>query len=119
MPVLTPDQILKLDQGECVFINPGYKGGGEASIPFRSRVRVSPQDIAIQKRSIELWNQEVRDRLIQRETKRRSMAEIDQENVLRREMALRLLPLATLESASDQQDFNADITEDEFDDAFR
>ena len=119
MPLLTPDQILKLDQGECVFINPGYKGGGEASIPFRSKVRVSPQDIAIQKRSIELWNQEVRDRLIQRETKRRSMTEIDQENVLRREMALRLLPLATLESASDQQDFNADITEDEFDDAFR
>jgi type IV secretion system protein VirD4 len=41
VPLMTIDQILKLDQGECVFINPGYKGGGEASIPLQLKVRLS------------------------------------------------------------------------------
>ena len=33
VPLMTADQILKLKQGECVFINPAYQGRGEASVP--------------------------------------------------------------------------------------
>ncbi|WP_416671459.1 type IV secretory system conjugative DNA transfer family protein [Egbenema bharatensis] len=122
MPLLTPDQILKLDQGECVFINPAYKGGHESSIPLRLRVKIVQKDVQIQNRSAELWQSKVRDRLIQRMAERHTIIDLDQENEIRREMAERLFPLPVDESNSSSgqvQDINADITEDEYDEMFR
>jgi type IV secretion system protein VirD4 len=122
MPLLTPDQILKLDQGECVFINPAYKGGQEASIPLRLRVKISQRDIKVQQRSTELWHSQVRDRLVQQMIQQHTITDLNQENEIRREMAERLFPLAVDESKSSSgqtQDTNPDITEDEYDEMFR
>lgn len=65
VPLMTVDEVLKLDQGECVFINPAYKGGGEASIPLRLKLKVSNQEIQLQNRSEHLWRTVLRDRLTQ------------------------------------------------------
>ncbi|NET33268.1 MAG: type IV secretory system conjugative DNA transfer family protein [Cyanothece sp. SIO1E1] len=116
-PLLTLDQLLKLDQGECVLINPGYKGGGEASVPMRLKVKISPKEIQTQQRSTELWRTQVQERLTQRTQTQQTLTDLDAENEIRREMAERLFPLpiaATAGSAGQFQNFNADITEDEF-----
>jgi type IV secretory pathway TraG/TraD family ATPase VirD4 len=119
VPLLTTDQILKFDQGECVFINPGYKGGGEASIPLRLKVRLSEQELKIQDRSVELW-ETVRDRLIDRIHQQRQPLNLDQENEIRREMAERLFPLPDQPKDMDV-DLNLEtpfeVSDDDYDEA--
>jgi type IV secretion system protein VirD4 len=60
VPVLSVDEVLKLDQGQCVFINPAYKGGGEASVPLKLKLKVPQSEIKIQSRSEQLWHQVAR-----------------------------------------------------------
>ena len=122
VPLMTTDQILKLDQGECVFINPAYRSRGEASVPLRLKVKISPRERQIQQRSEALWYKAVRQRLITRYQRQLSIIDLDQENLMRREMAERLFPLPAAEAngvSGNLQDFDADITADEFDDVFR
>jgi type IV secretion system protein VirD4 len=120
VPLLTPDQILKLDQGECVFINPAYRGGGEASVPLRLKVKISSHEDRMQTRSVDLWHQSVRKSLIERTASQRTMVDLNQENQVRKEMAERLFPLPMGNSQEDQfLDADVDITEDEFDEVFR
>ncbi len=121
MPLLTPDQILKLDQGECVFINPAYKGGYEASIPLKLKVKIAQPEIEIQQRSTDLWHSKVCGRLTGQMAQQHSIIDLDQENEIRREMAERLFPLPVegSSSAGQTQDAGSDITEDEYDEMFR
>jgi type IV secretion system protein VirD4 len=120
VPLLTADQILKLDQGECVFINPAYRGGGEASVPLRLKVKISPQEDKQQTRSAELWHESVRQSLSERTASQRTLVDLDQENKVRKEMAERLFPLPMGDIQGDQfSDADVDITEDEFDEVFR
>ncbi len=122
MPLLTPDQILKLDQGECVFINSAYKGGHESSIPLRLKVKIAQQEIGIQQRSTQLWQSKVCERLTQQMAAQHTSIDLDQENEIRREMAERLFPLPADETASgagQAQDTNPDISEDEYDEMFQ
>ena len=120
VPLLTPDQILKLDQGECVFINPAYRGGGEASVPVRLKVKISQQEDKRQARSVELWHQSVRQSLSDRTASQRTLTDLDQENKVRKEMAERLFPLPMSDSQGEEySDADVDITEDEFDEVFR
>lgn len=122
VPLLTPDQILKLDQGECILINSAYKGSGEASVPLRTRVKIPQREIRTQQRSVALWHGQVRDRLIQRATQRQPAADLNHENEVRQEIAERLFPLPLTQGAANSgfdQDFEADITEDEYDEIFR
>ncbi|NEP20284.1 MAG: type IV secretory system conjugative DNA transfer family protein [Leptolyngbya sp. SIO4C1] len=121
VPLLTSDQILKLDQGECVFINPAYRGGGEASVPLRAKVKISPREIKLQQRSFELWDKELCQRLIER-AEQQGEFDLRESAEIRRAVAERLLPLPlkTADSeAAEASDFDADITEDEFDEVFR
>ena len=122
VPLLTTDQLLKLGQGECVFINPAYGGSGESSVPLRLKVRLPRSEMAMQQRSSELWHSKVRQRLIEQAHQQQAAGDLDQENEVRQEMAQRLFPLpsaAHLTTAAIDPDFNADITEDEFDEVFR
>jgi type IV secretion system protein VirD4 len=120
MPLLTPDQILKLDQGECVFINPAYKGGHESSIPLRLKVKITQQDVQTQDRSTELWHSLVRNRLIQQMVEQHTALDLNQENEIRKEIAERLFPLPTdLTPSSSGSPQAADITADEYDDLFQ
>jgi type IV secretion system protein VirD4 len=122
MPLLTTDQMLKLGQGECVFINSAYGSSGEASIPLRLKVRLPPSEIAVQQRSSELWRSKVRQRLIEQVNQQQTAGDLDEENEVRQEIAKRLFPLPMADNfstASIDPDFNADLTEDEFDEVFR
>ncbi|MEO1396239.1 MAG: TraM recognition domain-containing protein [Cyanobacteria bacterium J06634_5] len=122
VPLLTSDQILKLDQGECVFINPAYRGGGEASVPLRLKVKISKREDSTQARSEALWHSNVREGLTQRAVSQRTLIDLDQENEVRKEMAERLFPLPMNNVSNQEVPFSnadVDITEDEFDDVFR
>lgn len=120
VPLMTADQILKLDQGECVFINPAYRGGGEASVPLRVRVKVSKQEQKTQERSEALWYDTVQQKLIARCQQQQTLTDLDAENQLRKEMAERLFPVPMGEKDRFSGTFaDSDITEDEFDEVFR
>ncbi|MEO0377625.1 MAG: TraM recognition domain-containing protein, partial [Cyanobacteria bacterium P01_A01_bin.17] len=110
VPLLTPDQILKLDQGECVFINPAYRSGKEASIPLRLKVKLSPKHIKRQHRSELLWQQSVRDRLIARAAQQDDMANLSEANEVRQTIAETFFPLPTNMDIP----YEGDLTEDEF-----
>ncbi len=102
-PLLTVEQLLKFDQGECVVVNPGYKGSGEASVPLRTKIKLPKQDDVTQRRSEELW------KLVQQRLEKRTSSHSQDHQALRealqirRAMAERLFPLPFKE------------TEDEFD----
>jgi type IV secretion system protein VirD4 len=98
MPLMTIDEVLKLDQGECVFINPAYKGGREASVPLRLKLTVPKSDVKIQEQSERLWRSTVRDRLIQTMQQLQIPAsQIDAATALRQKVAEELFPLEAQE----------------------
>lgn len=92
-PLLTVEQLLKFDQGECIVINPAFKGGGEASVPIRTKIRLPKQDETNQRRSEELWEL-VKQRLEERSADRVQDHDALREALLvRRAIAERLFPL--------------------------
>jgi type IV secretion system protein VirD4 len=98
MPLMTIDEVLKLDQGECVFINPAYKGGREASVPLRLKLTVPKSDVKIQEQSERLWRSTVRDRLIQTMQQLQiPVSQIDAATALRQKVAEELFPLEAQE----------------------
>jgi type IV secretion system protein VirD4 len=93
VPLMAVDEVLKLDQGECVFINPAYKGGGEASVPLRLKLRVPKKEIKLQERSEELWRAVLCDRLTQRmATQQIPAANLDAEADARQQAAEQQFP---------------------------
>jgi type IV secretion system protein VirD4 len=99
VPLLTVDEVLKLDQGECVLINPAYKGHGEASVPLKVKLKVSQQDAHLQKRSEQIWNSVLRDRFTQRMTTKQ-IKDLDKAAQTRQSTAEELFPLSKPEPAS-------------------
>ncbi len=94
MPLMTVDEVLKLDQGECIFINPAYKGGREASIPLRLNITVPPSEVKVQAQSERLWRTLGRERLIQQmQDQQIASAQLDQAAALRQQVAEELFPL--------------------------
>jgi type IV secretion system protein VirD4 len=101
VPLMSVDEILKLDQGECVFINPAYKGGKEASVPMRFTMKVPTPEVKAQSRSESLWKTKLRDRLIQQTTAQRiTEAELDVETQVRQTTAEKLFPPEAKKPAS-------------------
>jgi type IV secretory pathway TraG/TraD family ATPase VirD4 len=43
--ILTPEEVLKLPSGHCIFINPAYANGAEAGIPVRLKVNVGQGEL--------------------------------------------------------------------------
>jgi type IV secretion system protein VirD4 len=106
MPLMTIDEVLKLDQGECVFINPAYKGGREASVPLRLKLVVPKSDVKIQEQSERMWRSTVRDRLIQTMQQLQiPISQIDAATALRQKVAEELFPLAAQEPIYRVADF--------------
>jgi type IV secretion system protein VirD4 len=106
MPLMTIDEVLKLDQGECVFINPAYKGGREASVSLRLKLTVPKSDVKIQEQSERLWRSTVRDRLIQTMQQLQIPAsQIDAATALRQKVAEELFPLEAQEPIYRPADF--------------
>lgn len=99
--LLTVDEILKLDQGECVFINPAYKGQGEASVPLKLKLKIPKREDELQQASEKLWRESVRDRLTERMAALQiTEAELDAEAEKRQQIAESQFPLESSDEVS-------------------
>jgi type IV secretion system protein VirD4 len=106
VPLMTIDEVLKLDQGECIFINPAYKGGREASVPLRLQLKLPKKETQIQQQSEKLWRSTVCDRLIQQmQTQQIAESELDQAADIRQQAAEELFPL---EASAEQPEVYSD-----------
>ncbi|WP_218082507.1 type IV secretory system conjugative DNA transfer family protein [Anthocerotibacter panamensis] len=90
-----PSQFLKLPSGRCIFINPGYGNGKEASVPMEQQVRIPQTDLRRIAASEKTWEQ-LRQQLSQRNQREAPTA---RELELRFQAADALLPAA--KSAAD------------------
>jgi type IV secretion system protein VirD4 len=111
VPLMTIDEVLKLDQGECIFINPAYKGGREASVPLRLKLKLPRQETHIQQQSEQLWRSTVCDRLTQQmQIQQIAESELDQAADIRQKTAEELFPL---EAQTTQEVLSDDYFESE------
>lgn len=85
-PLFSARDILTMPKGKCIFTNPAYEGGDEAALPWCLKVKVPKADREVEKRSEELWDKKVRERLIERAN--RSQLPLD-EAALRQESSER------------------------------
>jgi type IV secretion system protein VirD4 len=93
VPLMAIDEVLKLDQGECVFINPAYRGRGEASVPLRLKLQVPAAEVNIQAESEKLWTT-VAQRMAQRMAKKRiAVDQLDEAAQSRQALAESSFPL--------------------------
>jgi type IV secretion system protein VirD4 len=118
VPLMTIDEVLKLDQGECIFINPAYKGGREASVPLRLKLKVSNAEVKLQQRSEALWRSTVCNRLTEQlHPQRIPESQLDRAADIRQKRAEALFPLeataapAALYRADYFDDAKTDYTE--------
>jgi type IV secretion system protein VirD4 len=106
VPLMTIDEVLKLDQGECIFINPAYKGGREASVPLRLQLKLPKKETQIQQQSEKLWRSTVCDRLIQQmQVQQIADDQLDQAADIRQKAAEALFPL---EASAEQPEVYSD-----------
>lgn len=58
-PLLSANEFLQLDKGQCVFINPGHRSGrgtkASAYVPLHKRVKIPNQEVKAVERSEKLW----------------------------------------------------------------
>jgi type IV secretory pathway TraG/TraD family ATPase VirD4 len=93
-PLITAYEINQFKVGECIYLNPGFSDGDRESIPLHlERVEIPEEDISLHEECEEMWLNSVRDRLIQREKKRRPDMDFEQQLQARFDEAERLLPL--------------------------
>ncbi len=94
------DEVLKLDQGECVFINPAYRGQGEASVPLKLKLKVPVGEVKIQAASEKLW-EALAQRLALRMAKQQiAQTDLDQESQIRQALAEKSFPLNPTEKVT-------------------
>jgi type IV secretion system protein VirD4 len=118
--LLTIDEILRFDQGECVFINAGSRSQNQAYVPLKLKIRLPDSEIRIQNQSESLWKEVVKDRLIARTSQQRlAIQELDREAEKRQHLAEELFPLKETarsdsieteitETVDQEADFDAD-----------
>jgi type IV secretion system protein VirD4 len=95
VPLMAIDEVLKLDQGECVFINPAYRGKGEASVPLKLKLKVPMGEMKIQAESEKLWGA-IAKRLAQRMAQKQILqTHLDQESQNRQVLAETSFPLSS------------------------
>jgi len=64
-----PSQFLRLPQGKCVLINPGFTSRGEAAIPIRQTIKIPKADLQAMAVSEQLWAK-IHARLVRRSPQR-------------------------------------------------
>jgi type IV secretion system protein VirD4 len=90
--ILTPDEILRFEQGKCVITNPAYRSQGEGSIPYLLKVPIAPSEFTHRQQTEQLWDQQVKPAL-QRRVQGMDRQALTQAIYARIETAERLLPL--------------------------
>jgi type IV secretory pathway TraG/TraD family ATPase VirD4 len=90
VPLMTPEEFLKLPQGKAVTISPGYSNKKEAYIPILHDIKVARVDIENSKRSVGHWNKLLSK--IQSSKRQLSNAEYAEIMTERRAIVERLFP---------------------------
>lgn len=67
VPLWSPEDVNRMDQGECIVINAGYKGkrnkdgvGRKTRIPLHVQIRLPEIEVELQKQSISLWRKNLK-----------------------------------------------------------
>lgn len=94
--ILTPDEILRFEQGKCVITNPAYRSRGEGSIPYLLKIEIAQSEFAYRKRTEQLWEQQVKPAL-QRRVNLLDRQALTEALYARIEAAEKLLPLLDLD----------------------
>lgn len=66
IPVLTPDEILRFEQGKCVITNPAYRSRGEGSIPYLLKIPIAKAEFNHRTKTESLWDSQVQPALQRR-----------------------------------------------------
>ncbi|MGG6263102.1 type IV secretory system conjugative DNA transfer family protein [Leptolyngbya sp. AN03gr2] len=99
VPLFTVDELLRLDVGQCILTNPGYKSGGEGGVPFKLRIPIPKRDDTFAKECTRLWDKEVKAAL-QKKVQTIDELELAQQIQMRMRWADKLLPLPPDEKGS-------------------
>ena len=96
MPLITPDEIMQLPQGHCIITNPGYGVSSRMSVPYRLKIFISKADDARISTCERIWDDVLRDKLIQRRQKQTNYngdfnAYMDDQMNRRDQLAVKLL----------------------------
>lgn len=102
VPLFTVDELLRLDVGQCVLTNPGYKSAGEGSLPFRLKIQIPKRDQVFADECTQLWSTQVMPSLLQR-VHLLSEAQLTEAIKLRKHWADQLLPLPPEQAAAPEQ----------------
>ncbi|WP_013334665.1 type IV secretory system conjugative DNA transfer family protein [Gloeothece verrucosa] len=97
-PLLSPDEILRFPQGECVITSPAYGSGKEALFPYKLKIPIEQREFKRASESEALWDSVIRPQLEQRAFNWAKLQELDEENLhleitKRIEEAFRMLPM--------------------------
>lgn len=66
IPILTPDEILRFEQGKCVITNPAYRSRGEGSIPYLLKIPIAQAEFNHRAKTESLWERQVQPALQRR-----------------------------------------------------
>jgi type IV secretory pathway TraG/TraD family ATPase VirD4 len=99
IPILTPDEILRFEQGKCVITNPAYRSRGEGSIPYLLKIPIAQAEFNHRTKTESLWDSQVQPAL-QRRVRLADHQALTQALYERIEAADRLLPLPENNSQS-------------------
>ena len=89
MPLITPDQIMRLPQGRCILSNPAYSSGQESSVPYKLKIPIPKQDMRMMEKCEALW-EKLKSRLIKR-AQDNCAQNMDQIMMIREQVADQLL----------------------------
>ena len=99
IPILTPDEILRFEQGKCVITNPAYRSRGEGSVPYLLKIPIAQTEFNHRTKTESLWDSQVQPAL-QRRVRLADHQALTQALYERIEAADRLLPLPENNSQS-------------------
>ena len=55
VPLISPDEILRFEEGKCIITNPAYRSRGEGSVPYRLKIPISPAEVNRRQQTMKLW----------------------------------------------------------------
>lgn len=102
VPILTPDQIMRLPQGKCIITNPGYSSGGEGSIPYILKVPVPYCDIKRSQECHHIWDEVLKEKLVARSPQCQDAEKLNAALELREAEALNILASTPTDKGDDR-----------------
>jgi type IV secretory pathway TraG/TraD family ATPase VirD4 len=101
MPLIIPDEIMRLPQGKCVISNPGYGSAQEGSIPLILKIPIPRQDLKRAEQCHQIWQEQVLPALLKRVPSKDSST-LERALILRQRIAESILSIEGTQPQSSQ-----------------